>query len=116
MQHHQDGAPSRQREDKQKVDSQKEKDAEMEFQDAKRALKAVYGHSDSESNDNERRKMLHVMFGDSWAITSRRVVKTLRREVAAVAPASKAAPHRKWMETPIGFDSSDCPKSMAGAS
>jgi hypothetical protein len=32
-----------------------------------------------------------------------------------VAPAPKAAPHRKWMETPIGFDSSDCPKSMAGA-
>jgi hypothetical protein len=28
---------------------------------------------------------------------------------------SKAAPHRKWEETPIGFDSSDCPKSMACA-
>jgi hypothetical protein len=27
----------------------------------------------------------------------------------------KAAPHRKWMETSIGFDSYDCPKSMAGA-
>jgi hypothetical protein len=79
------------------------------------ALKAVYGHSDSESSENERRKMLHVMFGGSWAITSRCVVKTLRREVAAAAPALKAAPHRKWMETPIGFDSSDCPKSMAGA-
>jgi hypothetical protein len=26
------------------------------------------------------------------------------------------APHRKWVETPIGFDFSDCPKSMAGAS
>jgi hypothetical protein len=26
----------------------------------------------------------------------------------------KAAPHRKWVETPIGFDSSNCPKSMAG--
>jgi hypothetical protein len=31
------------------------------------------------------------------------------------APAPKAAPHRKWMETLIGFDPSDCPKSMAGA-
>jgi hypothetical protein len=29
------------------VDSPEEKDAEMEFQDAKRALKAVYGHFDS---------------------------------------------------------------------
>jgi hypothetical protein len=24
-------------------------------------------------------------------------------------------PHRKWVETPVGFDASDCPKSMAGA-
>jgi hypothetical protein len=52
------------------------------------------------------------MFEGSWAITSRRVVKTLRREVAAEAPAPRAAPHRKWVETPIGFDSSGCPKSM----
>jgi hypothetical protein len=49
----------------------------MEFQDAKRALKAIYGHSDSESNDNEHRKTLHILFGGSWVITSRRVVKTL---------------------------------------
>jgi hypothetical protein len=110
-----DGAPSHQWEGKQKVDSQEEKDAEMEFQDAKRSLKAVYGHSDSESSDNERRKTLHVMFGGSWAITSRRVVKTLHREIAVAAPALKVAPHRKWVETPIGFDSSDCPKSMASA-
>jgi hypothetical protein len=55
------------------------------------------------------------MFGGSWAITSRRVVKTLHREIAATAPTPKAAPHRKWVETPIGFDASDCPKSMADA-
>jgi hypothetical protein len=97
------------------VDSQEEKDAEMEFQDAKRALKAIYGHSDSESSDNEHCKMLHVMFAGSWAIMSRRVVKTLRREIAAVALALKAAPHRKWVETPIGFDASNCPKSMVDA-
>jgi hypothetical protein len=46
---------------------------------------------------------------------SRRIVKTLRREIAAAAPTPKAAPHLKWMETPIGFDAFDCPKSMAGA-
>jgi hypothetical protein len=97
------------------VDSQEEKDAEMECQEAKRAVKAIYGHSDSESSDNEHRKMLHVMFGGSWAITSRRVVKTLRREVATVALAPKAALHHKWVETPIGFDSFDYPKSMAGS-
>jgi hypothetical protein len=49
----------------------------MEFQDAKRALKAVYGHSDSESSDNEHRKALHIMFSGSWDITSRCIVKTL---------------------------------------
>jgi hypothetical protein len=87
----------------------------MEFQDAKRALKVVYGHSDSESSDNERRKTLHVMFGGSWTITYRRVIKTLRQEVVAATSALRAAPHHKWVKTPIGFDSSDCPKSMAGA-
>jgi hypothetical protein len=65
QQQRQDGAPSQQWEGKQKVDSQEEKDKEMEFQDAKRALKVVYGHSDSESSDNECRKALHVMFGGS---------------------------------------------------
>jgi hypothetical protein len=44
------------------MNPQEEKDVEMEF---KRALKAVYDHSDSESNDNERCKVLHVMFGGS---------------------------------------------------
>jgi hypothetical protein len=87
----------------------------MEFQDAKRALKAVYGHSDSESSDNEHRKTFYVMFKGSWAITSRHVVKTLRWEVATAAPAPKATPHHKWVETLIGFNSSDCPKSMASA-
>jgi hypothetical protein len=37
----------------------------MAFQDAKRALKAIYDHSDSNSNTNERRKQLHIMYGDS---------------------------------------------------
>jgi hypothetical protein len=46
---------------------------------------------------------------------SRCVIKTLRREIAVAAPAPKAVPHRKWVETPIGFNASDCPKSMAGA-
>jgi hypothetical protein len=49
----------------------------MEFQDARRALKAVYVHFDSESNDNECRKALHVMFKGSWDNTSRCIIKTL---------------------------------------
>jgi hypothetical protein len=108
----QDGTPSHQREGKQKINPQEEKDIEMEFQDAKRALKAIYGHSDSKSSDNERHKPFHVMFGGSWDITYWRIIKTLCREIAAAAPAPKAAPYRKWMETPIGFDTSGCPKSM----
>jgi hypothetical protein len=35
--------------------------------------------------------------------------------VAAAALTPKSAPHHKWMETPISFDASDCPKNMVGA-
>jgi hypothetical protein len=49
------------------------------------------------------------------SITSRHVIKTLRRVVAAATPAPRAAPHQKWMETSIGFDFFDYPKNMAGA-
>jgi hypothetical protein len=109
-----DGTPSRQREGKQKSDPEEDKEDRMGSQKAKRDLKAVYGHSDSESSDNERRKTLYVMFGGSWDITSRCIVKNLRWEVAAVAPAPRTAPHHRWMETSISFDASNCPKSMAG--
>jgi hypothetical protein len=52
------------------VDPHEEKDEEMEFQNAKRALKAIYGHSNSKSSDNEHHKVLHLMFGGSWDVTS----------------------------------------------
>jgi hypothetical protein len=55
------------------------------------------------------------MFRDSWDITSRCIIKNLCREVAAATLAPKAAPHHRWMETSISFDTSDCPKTMAGA-
>jgi hypothetical protein len=60
----------------------------MELQNTKRAPKVIYDHSDSESSNNEHPKQLHVMYGDSWDIMSRRVIKTLRRAVAAAAPTS----------------------------
>jgi hypothetical protein len=85
----------------------------MAFQDIKRALKAIYGHSDSSTD--EHHKQLNIMFGGSWDITSRRVIKMLRRAVAVVAPAPRVVPHHNWMETSIGFNASDCPKNMAGA-
>jgi hypothetical protein len=86
----------------------------MGFQKAKRDLKTIYGHSDSESSDNERRKTLYVMFGGSWDITSHRIIKNLRREVAVATPTPRVAPHHRWMETSISFDPFDCPKSKAG--
>jgi hypothetical protein len=44
----------------------------------------------------------------------RRVIKTLCRAVAATVPAPRVAPHHKWMETTISFDTSDYPKNMVG--
>jgi hypothetical protein len=84
------------------------------FQKAKRDLRVVYNHSDSESSDNERHKTLYVIFRGSWDITSCHIIKNLHREVAVDAPAPKAVLHHRWMETSINFDASDCPKSMAG--
>jgi hypothetical protein len=37
----------------------------MEFQDAKRALKAFYGHTNSDSSTDDHRKQLYVMYGGS---------------------------------------------------
>jgi hypothetical protein len=87
----------------------------MAFQDGERALKAVYGHSDFDFSTDERRKMLHIMYSGSWDIMSRRVIKTLRRAVAVIAPTPRATPHHKWMEMSIDFDASECPKNMAEA-
>jgi hypothetical protein len=58
-----EGVPSRQQEGKEKVGPKAEKEEEMEFQNAKRALKDVAGHSDS--SIDERHKTLHVMYGGS---------------------------------------------------
>jgi hypothetical protein len=56
------------------------------------------------------------MYGRSWELTSRRNVKSLRREVlSAVLGVPKAAPHQRWRSTTISFGASDCPKNMAGA-
>jgi hypothetical protein len=35
--------------------------------------------------------------------------------MVVAAPAPKATPHHRWMDTSISFDAFDCPKSMAGA-
>jgi hypothetical protein len=78
----------------------------------KRAITVVYGHSDSESGDNECYKQLHIIYDGSWGIMSRHAVKTLRRAVVAIVP--RVAPHHKWMVMLIAFDVSDYPKNRSG--
>jgi hypothetical protein len=56
------------------------------------------------------------MYGESWELTSRRNVKSLRREVLSATPGvPKAAPHQRWQSTTISFGASDCLENMAGA-
>jgi hypothetical protein len=56
------------------------------------------------------------MYGGSWELTSRRNVKSLRREVLSAIPGvSKATPHQRWQSTSISFGASDYPENMAGA-
>jgi hypothetical protein len=56
------------------------------------------------------------MYGESWELTTRRNVKSLRREVLSATPGvPKAAPHQRWRSTTIFFGASDYPENMAGA-
>jgi hypothetical protein len=47
-------------------------------------------------------------------VTSRRIVKTLHRDVLAVAPTPTTSIHLKWMTTPISFGSVDFLSNMVG--
>jgi hypothetical protein len=79
-------------------------------------LKDVFTGDSNSGDDNNRRKKLYVMYGGSWELTSRRNVKSLRREVLSmVLGVPKAAPHQRWRSTTISFGASDCHENMAGA-
>jgi hypothetical protein len=90
---------------------------DLGYQAPEQVLKEILtGDSDS-SDDNDRRKKLYVMYGGSWELTSRRNVKSLRREVLSATPGvPKAAPHQRWRSTTISFGASNCPENMEGAS
>jgi hypothetical protein len=112
-----DGSPPRHRPGKENVD---EGDAtagerDLGYQSPEQVLKDILtGDSDS-GGDNDRRKKLYVMYGRSWELTSRRNVKSLRREVLSTIPGvPKAAPHQRWRSTTISFGASDYPENMAG--
>ena len=79
-----DGSPPpRQRSGKEKASDSEAAAGEKElgYQSPARELKGVYSHGNSDSDNEERRKKLYVMYGGSWELVSRRDVKTLRREV-----------------------------------
>jgi hypothetical protein len=113
-----DGSLPRRRPSKEKVDegdlAVRERD--LGYQAPEQVLKDILtGDSDS-GDDNDRRKKLYVMYSGSWELTSRRNVKSLRREVLLVTPGvPKAAPHQRWRSTTISFEASDCPENMVGA-
>ena len=89
---------------------------ELGYQSPARELKGVYSRDNSDSDNEERRKKLYVMYGGSWELYSRLDVKTLRREVLSAKPGvPKAAPHHRWRNTTISFEPSEYPENMAGA-
>jgi hypothetical protein len=89
---------------------------ELAYQTPNKDLKGLFHQSDSESGGDERCKKLYVMYSSSSELVSQRDVKTLRREVLSVKPATpKAAPHQRWKNTTISFGPSDCPENMVGA-
>jgi hypothetical protein len=112
-----DGSPPRRRPGKERVDDGDVAAGERDlwYQSPKGVLKDVFiGDSDS-GDDNDRHKKLYIMYGGSWELTSRRNIKSLRREVlSAVLGVLKAAPHQQWRSTIISFGASDCPDNMAG--
>jgi hypothetical protein len=113
-----DGSPPHRRPGKERVDDGDVAAGERDlgYQSPEGILKDVFtGDSDSGDN-NDRHKTLYVMYGGSWELTSRRNVKSLRREVLSAVPGvPKAAPHQWWRSTTISFGASDCPENMAGA-
>jgi hypothetical protein len=113
-----DGSPPHRRPGKEKVDEGDVAAGERDlgYQSPEGVLKDVFTGDSNSGDDNDRRKKLYVMYGGSWELTSRRNVKSLRREVLLAVPGVlKAAPHQRWRSTTISFGASDCPENMVGA-
>jgi hypothetical protein len=113
-----DGSPPRRRPGKERSDNGEVAAGERElgYQSPEGDLKYVFTEDSDSGDDNDRRKKLYVMYDRSWELTSRRNVKSLRREVLSATPGvPKAAPHQRWRSTTISFGASDYPDNMAGA-
>jgi hypothetical protein len=113
-----DGSPPRRRPGKEGVDDGEVAAGERElgYQSPEGDLKDVFTGDSNSGDDNNCRKKLYVMYDGSLDLTSRRNVKSLRREVlSATLGVPKAAPHQRWRSTTISFRTSDCPDNMVGA-
>jgi hypothetical protein len=113
-----DGSPLHRRPGKERVNDGDVAAGERDlgYQSPEGVLKDVFtGDSDS-GGESDHHKKLYVMYDRSWELTSRRNIKSLRREVLSATPGvPKAAPHQRWRSTTISFGASDCPDNMAGA-
>jgi hypothetical protein len=113
-----DDSSPRRRPGKERVDDGEVAAGERElgYQSPKGDLKDVLTEGSGSEDDSDRRKKLYVMYSGSWELTSRRNVKSLRREVVSVTPGvPKAAPHQRWRSTTISFEAPDYPDNMEGA-
>jgi hypothetical protein len=113
-----DGSPPRRWPGKERADEGAAAAGEWDigYQSPEGDLKDVFTRDSDSGDDNDRHKKQYVMYGGSWELTSRRNVKSLRREVLSAVPGvTKAAPHHRWRSTTISFGASDCPDNMAGA-
>jgi hypothetical protein len=83
-----DGSPPRRRPGKERFDDGEVATGERElgYQSPEGVLKDVFTGDSNSGDDNNRCKKLYVMYGGSWELTSRRNVKSLRREVLSAVP------------------------------
>jgi hypothetical protein len=113
-----DGSPPRRRLGKERADDGEvaARERDLGYQSPEGVLKDVFTEGSDSGDESDRRKKLYVMYGGSWELTSRRNVKSLRREVLSATPGiSKAALLQRWRSTTISFGASDCPDNMTGA-
>jgi hypothetical protein len=61
---------------------------DLGYQSPEGCLKDVFTRDSDSSDDGDRRKKLYVMYDESWELTSRRSVKSLRREVLSAVSGS----------------------------
>jgi hypothetical protein len=81
-----DGSPPRRRPGKERVNDSDVAAGErdLRYQFPEQVLKDILTGDSNSGDDTDGRKKLYVMYGGSWELTSRKNVKSLRREVLSV--------------------------------